>query len=536
MKPRSDAKWISSALAIFVALPFIYNSCQQFQSVGSPNSQMMTASFCKVMLENGGFKEIRASQMKSVFSNRKVILSKGDVSGVARAQTSIPVKKGSKLSVVLDNNCLRGSSSPRSDFLKGILAGAAPFSGLDRQAFSYSIAEDTTQAALEGLAGQEPCLVGMSWENVYHVQQASSPQVTFNDPLNAQQTHLGAISAFLGDSLFYASPYGIPISGGLPVKIALLDTGIDYTHPDLAGNIWQNQYGFGINITTLGGTVSYNPMDISTIGHGTHVAGIAAAVSNNGIGITGTIPYGAQIMAIKIFSADAAADEGVSTTTTDFLNGMSFARLNGADVINLSLAASGTDYDAVAQQGLQDALSHGITVVVAMGNGNPSGQLIDGTIVHIVPAVYSVLSGVIGVASFDAAQGNLSAFSNYSTTYAEIAAPGEEDVGSGIYSTLPVSMSSYGQLSGTSQATPMVSAAAALTIGWIRAAYGVAPSPAEVERLITSSSDSSAQLSNYVRNGNRLNLYNLANTILAEYPRTAGSGSTTLPNPAYCGN
>jgi thermitase len=274
-------------------------------------------------------------------------------------------------------------------------------------------------------------------------------------------------------------------------------------------------------------------MDVSPIGHGTHVSGIVAAVSNNGIGVVGTMPFGAEIMAIKIFASNGTG--GTTTSTSDFFNGLQFAVLNGADVINLSLEDDSTDYDSVAQQGLQMAIGAGIPVVVAMGNGNPTGQSVDGTTVHVVPAVYSTTPGVIGVASFDADSGVLSAFSNYGTTYAEIAAPGASSAGVGITSTLPLKMSSYGQLSGTSQSTPMVSAAAALTIGWLKTAYnGQKPTPAEVENLIETSADSSALLTNYVQGGRRLNLYNLAEAILSKYPRTQGTGPTTLPHAGAC--
>lgn len=480
------------------------------------------------MLEHGRLKAVKIDPSTSPFATRKAILSAQPISGIARVQTpdTTIVKKGSRLSVILDNKCLR-TTYPKSDFLKAIIGNAEPHPDFPSQAYDYTLPEDQSASELETLSQQEKCIIGLSWNRTYKAQTVG---MSFNDPMVAGQPHLAAVQANLAYGNFYATPNGIPMSGGAPVKIAVIDTGIDYTHPDLQANIAQNANGWGIDITTLGGNVSYNPMDVSPIGHGTHVSGLVAAVSNNGIGVVGTMPFDAQVMAIKIFGSDGQG--GVTTTTTYFYNGILFAILNHADVINLSVEASGTDYDSVAQSGLQQAVNAGIPVAVAMGNGNPTGQYVDGVTVHVVPAVYSTIRGVIGVASIDADTGALSSFSNYGTNYAEIAAPGASSAGIGITSTVPVSLSSYGQLSGTSQATPLVSAAAALTIGWIKTAYnGQIPSPAEVETLILGSADISVPLTNFVQQARRLDLYNLSNVIMTNYPNTAapGSGSSTLP-------
>lgn len=516
-----------AAIILVCLIPIFYNSCQKFQAASATASSFGSIGTCRAMLENGKLKAIKTDAATSPFANKKVLLSNTAAGGVAKSQvtdsTPTIAKKGSSLAVILDNNCVL-SSSQKSDFLKAILGSVQPHPDFPSQAYEYVLSQDQSESELEAQADQEPCVIGLSWNRTY---KAQSVGMQFNDPMFAGQPHLSAISAPLADSVFYATPNGIPTSGGTPVKVAVVDTGIDYTHPDLQANIAQNASGWGIDITTLGGTVSYNPMDASPIGHGTHVSGLIAAVSNNGIGIVGAMPYDVQIMAVKIFNSDGQG--GVQTTTTYFYNGILFAILNHADVINLSVEADGTDYDSVAQSGLQQALNAGIPVPVAMGNSN---KLVDGVSVHVVPAVFSTMAGVIGVASIDADSGALSSFSNYGTKYAEIAAPGASSAGVGMTSTIPVSMSSYGQLSGTSQAAPMVSAAAALTVAWIKKAYSnQAPSPAEVENLILGSADVSTPLTNFVQGARRLNLYNLANTIMSHYPNTAapGSVSTTLP-------
>jgi len=521
MKSTNNKKWIYVALAIVCVLPFFYNSCQKFQATSASLSSLST---CKYMVEEGHIRAVSTVDNNSPFASQKVILSSQPISGTSKAQvTSDVIPQGSSLTVIMNNACLLENPS-RSSFVSAILGSSQPRPDLPSQAFTYVLPADQSAGAISALADQESCIIGISWNRKYRAQSAS---MTFNDPMYGNQTHLTAINAAPADALFYTQPHGIPISGGTPVKIAVIDTGIDYTHPDLQGNIYAFSQGWGIDITTYNGTTAtYDPTDVSPIGHGTHVSGLIAAASNNGIGVTGAMPYNAKIMAIKIFASDGAG--GVTTTTTDFYNGIIFAIANSADVINLSVEASGTDYDSVAQSGLQQAVAAGIAVSVAMGNGSPTGQLVDGTTVHVVPAVYSTINGVIGVASINADSGALSSFSNFGVNYAEIAAPGAASAGIGMTSTIPVTLSSYGQLSGTSQAAPLVAAAEGLMIGWIKAAYGgTAPSPAAVENLILGSADSSSLLTNYVQNSRRLNLLNIANAILSKYPQTQPSSTKT---------
>lgn len=522
------------ATALVCVVPFFYNSCQKFQAAANSTNSLLGVGACKYMVENGRIKAMSTADTNSPFANQKVLLSPQPISGTSKAQVQPSVvKQGTSLSVILDNNCLHQNSN-RSDFISAVLGQAQPRPDMPSQAYTYILPQDESSIELESLADQEACVVGISWNRTYHTQ---SNGVSFNDPMFGNQIHLSAINAPNADALFYSQPNGMPTSGGTPVKVAVIDTGIDYNHPDLQSNIYTFSNGWGIDITTFNGsTASFNPMDVSPIGHGTHVSGLIAAVSNNGVGVVGAMPFDVKIMAVKIFTSDGQG--GVTTTTTDFYNGIMFAIANDADVINLSVEASGTQYDSVAQSGLQQAVASGIPVAVAMGNGNPTGQLVDGINVHVVPAVYSTIKGVIGVASINADTGSLSSFSNYGTAYAEIAAPGAASAGMGMTSTVPLSLSSYGQLSGTSQATPLVAAAEALMIGWIKKAYGgTAPSPAAVESLILGSADSSSQLLNYIQNGRRLNLLNEANAILSQYPQTQPNStgtSTALPPPIGC--
>ena len=204
--------------------------------------------------------------------------------------------------------------------------------------------------------------------------------------------------------------------------IAIVDTGVQADHPDLRGKVIQG-YDFVDNDSTA--------QDGN--GHGTHCAGIAAAVTNNGIGIAGMAPN-ASIMPVRVL------DNNGSGTMAAVANGIAYAAQNGADVISLSLG--GSVGSSALQSAVQQAWNSGAVVVAAAGNSSSSAPS--------YPAYYSQ---AIAVASTDS-NDNLSYFSNYGS-WVDVAAPG-----SNIYSTYI--NSSYTSLSGTSMATPHVAGLAAL--------------------------------------------------------------------------
>ncbi|MEU4163766.1 S8 family peptidase [Actinoplanes sp. NPDC026670] len=220
-------------------------------------------------------------------------------------------------------------------------------------------------------------------------------------------------------------------STGSEVVVAVIDTGVDGAHPDLAGNVLA---GYDAIDDTEGGDTDGN-------GHGTHVAGTVAAVAGNGEGIAGVAPD-AKILPIKVLDADG------SGYTSDTAEGIVWAADNGAQVINLSLGSdSSTDAEEAA---VAYALEKGVTVVAAAGNEREEGSPTS------YPAAYD---GVIAVAATDA-DDEIAEYSNRGD-YVDVAAPG-----SGIISTYPSDLSDdgsgYAELSGTSMASPHVAAVAAL--------------------------------------------------------------------------
>jgi thermitase len=224
-------------------------------------------------------------------------------------------------------------------------------------------------------------------------------------------------------------------TGSNNITIAVLDTGVDLDHPDLSANI-VGGYDF-VN-------EDYDPQDDHYSNHGTHVAGIAAAIGNNGKGIAG-IAWGAEIMPVKVLNSSG------SGTVSNVEAGINYAVTNGAQVINMSLGAPGTSYPCTGfeplRDAMQNALNNGVLVVVAAGN--------ESTVVNC-PAAYDQALAVGSTTSNDLR----SWFSNYGSPL-DITAPG-----SSIYSTIidsdPSGPGTYGDKSGTSMATPHVSGLAAL--------------------------------------------------------------------------
>lgn len=195
--------------------------------------------------------------------------------------------------------------------------------------------------------------------------------------------------------------------GSSTVKVAVIDTGVDYNHPDLTGNLSSTlRYDF-VNSDA-------NPMDANN--HGTHVAGTIAAVGNNGLGVTG-VSWTATIMPLR------AAGAFGTLTTSSIIAAIDYAIANGARIINASYGGpTPSDFEYAAISRARDA---GILFVAAARN---EGKNNDTTPVY--PANYQ-LDNIISVAATDQ-NDNLAHFSNYGAASVHVGAPGAN-----IYSTKP---------------------------------------------------------------------------------------------------
>jgi len=278
-------------------------------------------------------------------------------------------------------------------------------------------------------------------------------------------------------------------TGSSDIVVAVIDTGVDYTHPDLAANIWHNPGeipGNGIDddhngfVDDVYGYDFVNndgdPMDDHF--HGTHCAGTIGAVGNNGIGVAG-VCWNVKIMALKFLNS------GGSGYTEDAIRAVEYSVLMGANLSSNSWGGGGND------QGLKDAIdaagAAGMLFVAAAGNGSGNNNDIYPT----YPASYDSTSIISVMATTNTDQ--MASFSNYGPTSVDLGASGVS-----ILSCQPGG--GYQLLSGTSMATPHVAGACALL--W---SLNPGLSNSEVKDILLRTVDPT--LSGLCVSGGRLNLY-----------------------------
>ncbi|MCA9838677.1 MAG: S8 family serine peptidase [Trueperaceae bacterium] len=295
-----------------------------------------------------------------------------------------------------------------------------------------------------------------------------------NDPRLSEQWHLSAA--------------GLPVAWEIEkgssrsVIVAVIDSGFDLSHPDLASQFVKG-YDFCGATNCANGTGDSDPSNGDSFNsHGTHVAGIIAAAGNNNLGVAG-VAYGnkVKILPVKIFS-----DYGEGATVSNFINGIRWsvglsvdgvpANVNPARVINMSLGAY---FDSKSiQTVIDEARNEGALLIAATGN--------DGIAKVMSPAA---ADNVLGVGSINPSF-KRSCFSNYGSDSTlgpgkvDLVAPGGDGAGCanvGILSTLPGGQ--YGLLAGTSMAAPVVAGIAALVL-----AQNPNLTVAQVEQKLLSSS------------------------------------------------
>ncbi len=276
--------------------------------------------------------------------------------------------------------------------------------------------------------------------------------------------------------------------------VAMIDSGARVTHEDLADNIWTNPNeipnnnfdddGNGYIDDVHGWNCFSDNNDLSdNVGHGTHVAGIVSAATNNSKGVA-SVARNAKIAVIKAFNT--------STTTVDMvIKAIDYANSMDFKIVNASFALNDPKFVNSMNSAIQacpDTL-----FICAAGN---HGLNID--INPIYPASYD-FPNVLAVANITESDA-LSASSNYGVKTVDIAAPGNN-----IMSTINDSDSAYGPLSGTSMASPLVASAAAVVL-----AVNPNLTPSEVVEILTKSADSSAPLEGKVKGAARLNAHKAA--------------------------
>jgi hypothetical protein len=301
----------------------------------------------------------------------------------------------------------------------------------------------------------------------------SAAELIPNDPDYYKQLYLGQLNL---------PQVWAQAAGENQVVIAVLDSGVDLSHPDLHDNIWVNQAEIlGDNLDNdnngyiddingwdfieknndpnpkyeLDCLENYNCIEEAII-HGTFVAGVAAAVTNNGYGIAG-ISWHAKIMPLRVLAADG------SGRTEDVIEAINYAVANGADIINLSFV--GDSYDKRLEKALDQAWQAGVVIVAAAGNETYGGRTVDLDKNKLYPVCFKGTNGediIIGVGASTQA-GKLADFSNYGSSCLDIIAPGENFWGAMVYDPA-MNFKQYfgGDFSGTSVSVPVISGLAAL--------------------------------------------------------------------------
>ncbi len=289
-------------------------------------------------------------------------------------------------------------------------------------------------------------------------------------------------------------------TGSAAVVVANIDSGVKYTHEDLAANMWRNSGeipgnntdddGNGFIDDYYGWDFFYNdadPMDEN--GHGTHTSGTIGAVGNNSLGVAG-VNWNVRIMAIKIYSPN-----GGDTTSAMLINAYNYIRMMKNRGVNIRVTNNSyggcneaCGYDQATKDAI-DALGNvGILQVFAAGNNNQNIET-----APFYPASYNS-PGILSVAASDR-DDNRAGFSNYGAASVDLAAPGV-----GILSTV-MNSANYGSLSGTSMATPHAAGSAALL-----ASYNPNLSAASLKATLMNTVDALPQWSGAVKTGGRLNV------------------------------
>ncbi|MGE0616410.1 MAG: S8 family peptidase, partial [Bacteriovoracia bacterium] len=384
------------------------------------------------------------------------------------------------------------------------------------------------EAASELQRGNQFEIVEPEWE----VRSSASPR----DPLwgslwglrNLGQDAPNGIEGKPGADIGALEAWKIT-QGSRDILVAVVDSGVDYTHPDLKDNIWVNEkeangtpgvdddgngyvddiYGWNFVSGTQsslahGNLGSADPMDDN--GHGTHVAGTIGASGNNGVGVTG-VNWKVKIIALKFLSSAGSGGTG------DEYRAIRYAIKQGVDVINASYGGGGKS--KLIEATIREAGRAGLLFVAAAGNDSENNDT-----TNSFPANYP-LENILSVAATDNLD-QLASFSNFGYEKVHLAAPGVA-----VLSTYPLALDAkegaggypYRAFSGTSMATPHVVGAAALTLA---ARPELRKQPAALKKALLESSEWLPQLAGKVSSGGRLNLARAVRGQKGSAPAMAG--------------
>lgn len=385
-----------------------------------------------------------------------------------------------------------------------------------------------TEAAVDRVMRELPVLIGASPNRVY------APTAIPNDQYFDRQFWLqntGQFGGLVGADIHAVAAWNTT-TGSLANIVAVIDTGVQMDHPDLAGNIWHNPGevpGNGLDDDNNGfvddvngwdfGELDNNPSDFQ--GHGTSCAGMIGAVGNNGIGVAG-VNWAVSILPMKIANEFGGLEIAAIVSSHDYLT-MMIGRSHNIVASNNSYGGYAPDFYVDTPTGFdpeRDAIAAfigtGATFVAAAGNGGNDGIGDDADLPTTnFPSSYN-LPGIISVAATDNTD-TITGFSNYGAQRVDIAAPGN--------GTLTASIgSNYSFFGGTSAASPVIAGTVALLKTFKPNASAV-----EIRQTLIDSADPLSSLQGKVVSGGRVNIERALRLIGLEGPvvRAVNPGPVT---------
>ena len=274
--------------------------------------------------------------------------------------------------------------------------------------------------------------------------------------------------------------------GSKDIVVAVIDTGIDFSHPDLKKNkLKKNVYGWDFT------TNHANPTDVH--GHGTHVAGIIGATLNEEKGTAGVV-QNVSLMPIKFY----AEGQSGATHLANTIKALHYAVDHGAKIINYS--GGGPQFSQAEFNAIKKAEKKGVLIVAAAGNEHQNTDLSQ---YRYFPAAYPV-SNIISVSAIDI-NNKLLTSSNWGKNTVDVVAPGEN-----IYST--EKHGSFKYMTGTSQATAFVTGIAALMLS-----KNPNLTPQQIKKMISQTVDPISGLKNQIKSGGRVNAYQALLAVMGKW-------------------
>ncbi|MBK9294324.1 MAG: S8 family serine peptidase [Oligoflexia bacterium] len=448
-----------------------------------------------------------------------------DSSKIDTLSTNIVLEKNTQIILTLNRQCALKDPAqlPQRDLITQLNSSTNP-EIMSEQSVVWHLPNEMSVSELEKITSASKCVLSTSLNK--SLDLLSTTTTTPNDTYYNSLSHLKA----LGYEYLYNKIFNKIINTEDVITVAVIDTGNDLVHADMVGRNWENlsekngkpgvdddNNGFvddinGYNFATSSGNV----VDEYGMPHGEHVAGLIAANVNNNVGVVGLGSARVKIMHLNVFGRPILPGYGGTDPLLLMENAIRYAADNGAKVINLSVGRLGSSTTAL--NALTYAVNKGVFIAASAGNNSieiTSSQ-------PFFPAIYGAeLNGMMAVGAADSVNGVFGekcGFSNYSTHYVEITAPGCDSNASstgllslGIFSEQP-----YVYMAGTSMSGPLVAAAAATVISYVKEKSGVEPSNILNEKILKMGGKKMSNQESFVKNGNALDMPSLLSYIDTE--------------------